>query len=217
MIDPEDADPDTGFERSDGDEGFLARWSRRKQAGYRNHEHPSAPGPQTWSGEPPAADDLQQTTPQRELTDADMPPVDSLDEKSDFAVFMSPGVSELLRAQALRKLFHLPGFHVPDGLDDYDDDFTQFTKLGDIVTREMERMLLRERQAADATEAASEPAQVDVESEADAEQNDAADGMVGKAEDASNDGEEHSEQAEVARISQDLNHKGHEGLKGTSG
>jgi len=195
VIDPEDADPDTGFERSDGDEGFLARWSRRKQAGYRNHEHPSAPGPQTWSGEPPAADDLQQTTPQRELTDADMPPVDSLDEKSDFAVFMLPGVSEQLRAQALRKLFHLPGFHVPDGLDDYDDDFTQFAKLGDIVTREMERMLLRERQAADATEAASEPAQVDVESEAEAVQSDVADGMVGEAGDAaSSDEGKHREQ-----------------------
>ena len=195
MIDPEDADPDTGFERSDGDEGFLARWSRRKQAGYRNHEHPSAPGPQTWSGEPPATDDLQQTAPQRELTDADMPPVDSLDERSDFAVFMSPGVSEQLRAQALRKLFHLPGFHVPDGLDDYDDDFTQFAKLGDIVTREMERMLLRERQAADATEAASEPAQVDVESEAEAVQSDVADGMVGEAGDAaSSDEGKHREQ-----------------------
>ena len=195
MIGPEDADTETGFDRSDDDEGFLARWSRRKQAGYRNHEHPSAPGPQTWSGEPPAADDLQQTTPQRELTDADMPPVDSLDEKSDFAVFMSPGVSEQLRAQALRKLFHLPGFHVPDGLDDYDDDFTQFTKLGDIVTREMERMLLRERQAADATEAASEPAQVDVESEAEAVQSDVADGMVGEAGDAaSSDEGKHREQ-----------------------
>ena len=62
----------------------------------------------------------------------------------------------------------------------------------------------------------SEPAQVDVESEAEAVQSDVADGMVGKAEDASNDGDEHSEQAEVARISQDLNHKGHEGLKGTT-
>jgi hypothetical protein len=196
VIDPEDADPETGFDRSDDDEGFLARWSRRKQAGYRNQEHPSAPGPQSLSGEPPPADDPQQPTPQRQLTDADMPPVDSLDEKSDYAAFMSPGVSEKLRAQALRKLFHLPGFHVPDGLDDYDDDFTQFAKLGDIVTREMERMLVRERQAADATETASEPGQVDVEREAEAVQNDVADGVVGKAEDAvPGDGAKHSERA----------------------
>jgi hypothetical protein len=194
VIDPEGADPETGFDRGEDDEGFLARWSRRKQAGYRNQEHPSAPGPQTLSGEPPAADDSQQATPQRQVTDADMPPVDSLDEKSDYAAFMSAGVSEKLRAQALRKLFHLPGFHLPDGLDDYDDDFTQFDKLGDIVTREMERMLVRERQAADETEAAPEPGQVDVEREAEAVQSDVADGMVAKAEDAPGNGDEHSEQ-----------------------
>jgi len=217
VIDPEGADPDTMFDRSDDDEGFLARWSRRKQAGYRNQEHPSAAGPQTWSGEPPAADDLQQATPQREVTDADMPPVDSLDEKSDYAAFMSPGISEKLRAQALRKLFHLPGFHVPDGLDDYDDDFTQFAKLGDVVTREMERMLVRERQAADATEVASEPAQADVESEAQAAQKDVADGMAGEAEDAPSDGDKHPEQGRGVPLSQDLNHKGHEGHKGTTG
>ena len=195
MIDPEGADLETGFDRGEDDEGFLARWSRRKQAGYLHREHPSAPGPQTVPGDPPAADDLQQTTPQREVTDADMPPVDSLDEKSDYAAFMSAGVSEKLRAQALRKLFHLPGFHLPDGLDDYDDDFTQFTKLGDIVTREMERMLARERQAADEAEAVPEqPGQVDVEREAEAVQDDVADGMVGDAEDAPSNGDEHSEQ-----------------------
>jgi len=217
VIDPEGADPETGFDRGEDDEGFLARWSRRKQSGYRNQEHPSAPGPETLCGEPPAADDSQQTTPQRQVTDADMPPVDSLDEKSDYAAFMSAGVSEKLRAQALRKLFHLPGFHLPDGLDDYDDDFTQFAKLGDIVTREMERMLVRERQAADETEAVPEPGQVDVEREAEAVQDDVADGMVGDAEDAPSNGDEHSEQGGAVRISQDLNHKGHEGLKGTTG
>jgi len=195
VIDPEGADLETGFDRGEDDEGFLARWSRRKQAGYLHREHPSAPGPQTVPGDPPAADDLQQTTPQREVTDADMPPVDSLDEKSDYAAFMSAGVSEKLRAQALRKLFHLPGFHLPDGLDDYDDDFTQFTKLGDIVTREMERMLARERQAADEAEAVPEqPGQVDVEREAETVQSDVADGMVAKAEDAPSNGDEHSEQ-----------------------
>jgi hypothetical protein len=194
VIDPGGADLETGFDRGEDDEGFLARWSRRKQAGYRNQEHPSAPGPQTLSGEPPAADGLQQAAPQREVSDADMPPVDSLDEKSDYAAFMSPGVSEQLRAQALHKLFHLPGFHVPDGLDDYDDDFTQFAKLGDIVTREMERMLLRERQAADATEAVSEPGQVGVESEAEAAQSDEADGMAAKAEGAPCDGDKRNEQ-----------------------
>ena len=183
------------------------------------------------SGDPPAADDLQQTTSQREVTDADMPPLDSLDDKSDYAAFMSPGVSEQLRAQALRKLFHLPGFHLPDGLDDYDDDFTQFAKLGDIVTHEMERMLLRENQTADASGAASEPDQDDVEREAEALQNDAADGMAGKPQDAApGDADKDTEQRGAAPVSQDLNHmpqgtlasdaihlEGRAGQEGTSG
>ena len=76
-----------------------------------------------------------------------MPPVDSLDERSDYAAFLSPGVSEHLRAQALRKLFKLPGMHLPDGLDDYDDDFTQFADLGKTITHEMQRMLNRELMA----------------------------------------------------------------------
>jgi hypothetical protein len=197
VVNPEGADPETGPRRDDDDEAFLARWSRRKQAGYRNREHPSAPGPQALLGEPLAADDMQQATPQRELTDADMPAVDSLDEKSDYAAFMSPGVSEHLRARALRKLFHLPDFHVPDGLDDYDDDFTQFAKLGDIVTREMERMLARESRAADATEAVSAPDQVDVDRRVDAAQIDVADTMVAKAELACGNGDEHSELGEL--------------------
>lgn len=217
MIDTEGNEPDSGSEQGGEDEDFLARWSRRKQAGYQSREHPSAPGPQTGADEPLAADDLQQATAQREVTDADMPPVDSLDETSDYAAFMSPGVSEKLRAQALHKLFHLPGLHVPDGLDDYDDDFTQFAKLGDIVTHEMQRMLARDRQAADATEAVSDPGRVDVDSEADAEQNDAADGMVGKVEDAVSHGDEHSEQAGCVSSSQDLNREGHEARKGPSG
>jgi hypothetical protein len=195
VIDPADADPETGLERSDDDEGFLARWSRRKQAGYRNKDHPSAPGPDKEPDEPRAADDLPRTTPQPEVTDADMPPLHSLDEKSDYAAFMSPGVSEKLRAQALRKLFHLPGLHVPDGLDDYDDDFTQFAKLGDIVTREMERMLVRERQVADAAEADPQPDQVDVEGEVETGPDDVPDGMAGgEAGDADRSADKSSEQ-----------------------
>jgi hypothetical protein len=123
---------DTGSE-----EKFLDRWSRRKQAG----QQPAS----TATGQPeqeavPAVDEA----PRQELTDADMPPVDTLDSDSDFSVFMSPGVSEQLRTQALRKLFHLPAFNVTDGLNDYDEDYTQFTGLGKVVTQEMQRMLKRE-------------------------------------------------------------------------
>jgi hypothetical protein len=88
----------------------------------------------------------------RDLTDEDMPPLDALDENSDYAAFMSPGISETLRKQALRKLFHLPGLHVSDGLDDYDEDFSRFAGLGNVITHEMKRMLEREWKAAKGAE-----------------------------------------------------------------
>lgn len=138
-----DADDSDAGDRED--EVFLDRWSRRKLAD-RNGEAVAAVMP--------AADTLPQeaeatvvTDPVQELTDVDMPPIESLDKDSDFSVFMSPGVSEGLRTRALRKLFHLPAFNVTDGLNDYDEDYTRFAGLGDVVTQEMKRMLKRELEA----------------------------------------------------------------------
>ena len=72
--------------------------------------------------------------------------MDSLDESSDFSGFMSPKVSEELRRLALRKLFSLPKYNITDGLDDYNEDFTNFAKLGNILTHEMRRALEREQE-----------------------------------------------------------------------
>jgi len=150
------------------DEAFLDRWSRRKLSA-RNGE--------AVADGAPAADTLSQETgvavatdAVKELTDADMPSIDSLDSDSDFSVFMSPGVSEQLRTQALRKLFHLPAFNVTDGLNDYDEDYTRFAGLGNVVTQEMKRMLQRELEAESApedeadtdTEVTAEPADEDL-------------------------------------------------------
>ena len=55
--------------------------------------------------------------------------------------FLSPKVSEELRQIALRKLFSLPQFNVSDGLDDYNEDFTSFAKLGDILTADMKHQM----------------------------------------------------------------------------
>jgi hypothetical protein len=60
---------------------------------------------------------------------------------------MSSGVSDGLRRQALRKLFSQPAFNVTDGLNDYDEDYTKFAGLGNIITHEMKRMLKRELDA----------------------------------------------------------------------
>jgi hypothetical protein len=123
---------------ADSREEFLARWSRRKlDAGQDKPDFPGYESAAVRPAEPPQE-------PERELTDADMPPVETLDADSDYAPFLSPGVSDDLRQQALRKLFSQPDFNITDGLNDYDEDFTRFAGLGSMVTHEMKRLLQRE-------------------------------------------------------------------------
>lgn len=120
----------------DNEESLVSRWSRRKQDARETVDHPLDPLT------PPAQDESSEMP--RALTDADMPDLDSMDESSDYSGFLSPQVSDQLRTRALRQLFRLPGLGVRDGLDDYDDDFTQMPTLGNVVTHEMRRMLARE-------------------------------------------------------------------------
>lgn len=122
-------------------EGFLDRWSKRKlearkEDPVRAPEEPDDGTPPPEAAAPPLGDD-------------DMPAIDSLTPESDYTGFLSEGVSEKLRKLALRRLFHLADFNVRDGLDDYDEDFTRFEPLGDIVTADTRHQ--RElRQASDA-------------------------------------------------------------------
>ena len=113
------------------------------------------------------------------LTDADMPDLDSLDEHSDFTGFMSPGVSDKLRNLALRKLFSGSEFNIRDGLDEYDEDYTFFEKLGDIVTCdmkhhiEMDELRKREKEEAEEVEKAAAAAEDEAESDDQAESGEA--------------------------------------------
>lgn len=130
-------------------ESFLSRWNRRKS---ESRSEETAPLPKGQTEEtletnvettPPqseprsVADQSRETQLQRQgteseaitLTDEDMPNIETLNEDSDFSQFLSQGVSDELRNKALRKLFHLPEFNFRDGLNDYDEDFTQIPKL----------------------------------------------------------------------------------------
>jgi hypothetical protein len=132
-----------------GDEPFLGRWARRKEAQRRQAEAP------TPTEQPPAEQDNAEPAPHASetaapsageappLTDADMPDIDSLAPDSDVSGFFSPGVSEALRRKALRKLFHTARFNVKDGLDDYDEDYTQLQSLGNVETWDMKRQKQR--------------------------------------------------------------------------
>ena len=131
-------------EIKDVDEAFLNRWSRMKRQADEEAEPPAVPEVSTQEQD---ADEIP-------LTDADMPALETLTAESDYSGFLSPGVSEGLRRMALNKLFHGGEFNLRDGLDEYDEDYTQFAKLGDWVTADMKHRL--EREDANETEAAND-------------------------------------------------------------
>ncbi len=126
--------------------GFLTRWSRRKRTGQQVRRSKTAPVlPEervrteergyaaTAAVRPQQAVAPAETSPvpQSAATEAeerttglpDLPPIESLGKNSDFSVFMKQGVPEKLQRLALRKLWRLTA-SVPDGLDDYDEDYT---------------------------------------------------------------------------------------------
>jgi hypothetical protein len=122
------------------DESVLSRWSRRKLEVEQARSEPQSP-PAIVPEPTQAVDAVPVEDEAPPLTDADMPDIETLTEESDFSVFMSPGVTDELRNLALRKLFHAPVFNIRDGLDEYDEDFTTFEKLGDIVTADMKHQV----------------------------------------------------------------------------
>lgn len=122
------------------EEDFLSRWSREKN-NARQLAIEEKSNNTLLSIEPAIESEVKPL-----LTDADMPSLESLGDDSDYSGFLSPRVSEALRNQALRKLFHSTVFNVCDGLDDYDEDFTSFEKLGDIITADMKHQVEMEAQ-----------------------------------------------------------------------
>ena len=133
------AQAEPGAER---DEGFLRRWSRRKHEVAEEtdviREAEAEAGDLPTVSEPPAGEKV--------LTDADMPPIGTLDEKSDFSMFLSSGVSETLRQQALRKLFLLPSMNRRCPLDSEYHDCHGYEPLGNVLTHEMREEMERTAQ-----------------------------------------------------------------------
>ena len=127
--------------RTDADSPtFLGRWARRKAEARRAESAPAKPADKPAPGSPATVGPAQPpaagaTVPANEP--APIPPLESLDENADYARFMADDVGPELRRLALRKMFKAPVFNVRDGLDDYDEDFTTFTKLGSTLTADM--------------------------------------------------------------------------------
>jgi hypothetical protein len=136
-------------------ESFFQRFSRRKVEARQEEEKLNAVA-------------VEEVVQEPELTDEDMPPLESLNEDSDYSGFMSSKVSETLRKAALRKLFHSPQFNVISELDEYAEDFTKFELLGDIVTSDMKHQI--EVEARRAAEKLKESLALDDEDEVENEE-----------------------------------------------
>ncbi len=138
---------------ADGEKGFLQRWSKRKLetddvdgtasqsevlpvAGRMNTDPPASHLAEMTDGEgapgarqgdiagQPAAKTSDKPPP---MTAEDIAAIDfeALDEKSDYTRFMQDGVPDWVRRKALNKLYTTnPIFSQLDGLDHYDEDFT---------------------------------------------------------------------------------------------
>jgi hypothetical protein len=107
-------------------DGFLSRWSQRKLSPAEQDELPQTHNEAEHTAEQSA--DAAEAEP--EPIANELKPVWQRDD-----------VDADTKKMALRALFQKPEFHVRDGLNEYDDDFTQFSSLGNIVTHEMKRML----------------------------------------------------------------------------
>jgi hypothetical protein len=106
------------------DDSFLSRWSKRKLESDDEVQQGEQEAKQ--STEP---ESLETETPLEQTTEADKP------------IWQQRDADPLVKKQALHDLFKQSEFGVLDGLNEYDEDYTSFPRLGNVVTREMKRML----------------------------------------------------------------------------
>lgn len=123
--------------------GFLSRWSRRKQLAREGVEDAGEP-----DREPPLEAKAAVVAPAGPVEEVDeaalsdeellaryeLPDPAGLTASDDVAAFMRKGVPARLRSLALRRLWRLdPVLANLDGLNDYDDDYTDAAMLAGVV------------------------------------------------------------------------------------
>ena len=122
-----------------GDEGFLSRWSRRKQdvrGGKPVQEEPKA-------GPPPPAVSAPAPGREPESAAASAPPPPTLEDvqaltfASDFRHFVAAGVDPQVKTAAVKKLFADARFNVRDAMDVYADDYSIPDPLPESMLRKM--------------------------------------------------------------------------------
>ncbi len=107
-------------------ESRLQRWARQKAEAARKQESPTPPAVESESS--PEAQELavNETLPEHEVLEKyGLPDPDTIELGTDITGFMRKEIPDLLRRKALRALWKSnPVLAVLDGLNDYDEDFT---------------------------------------------------------------------------------------------
>lgn len=122
-------------------DGFLGRWSQRKQAARLERDASKVPPPpvrQALDATDPEASRVPMPAPSGLAIAATPPPqaaaaaqasptledVSKLGRDDDYAPFAAPDVAPEVRNAAMKKLFSDPHFQQIDGLDTYIDDYS---------------------------------------------------------------------------------------------
>lgn len=63
------------------------------------------------------------------------------EHQKEIPVWRQQDIAPEIKKQALQALFRQPQINCLDGLNDYDEDFTRFDELGELVTEQMQRMM----------------------------------------------------------------------------
>ena len=119
-------------------DGFLGRWSQRKQAVHAGQalDEPvvikQVAPPPVATTEEPQAEPVAQAPPPPSLED-----VQKLTTQSDFKPFVARDVAPEVRNAAMKKLLSDPHYNVMDRLDIYIDDYSQPDPLPESMLRQM--------------------------------------------------------------------------------
>jgi len=129
-------------------DGFLGRWSQRKQALREGNAPPEPAAPVDASRAPdvPASappDAAQAPTRPEVVAPPPQTPAPTLDDvrlltpDDSFARFVAPDVAPDVRNAAMKKLFADPHYQVMDGLDIYIDDYSLPSPLPAAMLKDM--------------------------------------------------------------------------------
>lgn len=143
-------------DRPDPEDGLLSRWARRKED-VRKAEDAEA---EALEAEEKAEGEVEPETEEEAMAllaerDPELAEqiagvdLDNLSYEDDFTVFMKTKVPDIIRRKALSKLWlSHPLLANLDGLNEYDEDYTQAADAAEMVRKAFEAARLREEEAA---------------------------------------------------------------------